>query len=199
MLLKSLGWRVIVMTLTRGELGGDPEQRVMEEVESIRQLSLEVWQGEMPDGNLQLNSCINAISEQIQSVRPDVIFTHAMEDTHQDHAVLTRAALVAARKVACVLFYEGPSTQKLEPTVKIDISTVWQAKVAAIEAHVSQNKRLNLIGWASGLARYRAWPNETTRLVEAFQVHRMFLSLQERSNLSASETLVDAIGSYSDR
>ncbi len=177
LLLKRRGWKVVVLTATRGELGGDPRVRVREEEESIASLGFNLHQGTLSDGCIEIPAAIDLVDLCIRAYRPCLLLTHAPEDTHQDHVTLSRAALIASRKVPFVLFYEGPSSQQFNPNVKIDVTTAWDAKLTALQAHKSQISRLDLIRWASGAAHFRSWPSHGSQQVEAFQLCRLSLNL----------------------
>ena len=66
------------------------------------------------------------------------MYTHAPNDTHQDHRAVAIASLAAARRMQVVLYYETPSTQVFDPTVYVEISDVLERKMTALRAHRSQ-------------------------------------------------------------
>jgi LmbE family N-acetylglucosaminyl deacetylase len=189
-ILKQKGWRVIVLTATRGGRGGVETVREEEEQASISILSLDYHQGSMQDGALELQGCLEFLNKWVALYRPATIFTHAPQDTHQDHIVLTQAATIAGRQCPSLLYYEGPSTRQFEPILQIDISSVWSLKMAAIREYRSQLGRLDLIRWSEATANFRSWPHASltphvsSTKFEAFQPHRITVDLADfHSNL----------------
>jgi len=176
-LLKQNGWRVIVVTATKAGLGGAELTREREERASIASLSLELHQGAMQDGSLDLQDCVEFLNGLVGYYEPAIIFTHAPDDTHQDHTILTRAALIAGRGCQCLLYYEGPSSQRFQPVIKIDVSSVWPLKISAVRHYQSQLERLDLIRWMEYVANFRSWPDISRTKVEAFQPERIYVDL----------------------
>jgi LmbE family N-acetylglucosaminyl deacetylase len=191
-LLKQNGWRVVVLTATKGGLGGAEAVREKEERASTAILSLELHQGGMQDGALDLQGCLEFLNSSINYYEPAIIFTHTPEDTHQDHITLTRAAVIAGRKCPCLLYYEGPSTRQFQPVIQIDVSSVWPRKIAAMHEYRSQLERLDLIRWAEGVAHFRSWPDASRTKVEAFQPQRISIDLADSDPLpSESPVMLD--------
>ena len=181
-LLKQAGWRVIVLTASDGGRGGHELTRRAEEESATSMLSFDLHYGSMQDGALELRSCIEFIEKWYSFYSPSVVFTHAPCDTHQDHTTLTSAAVIATRKCPCVLYYEGPSTQGLEPSLRIDVSKAWSAKLAALRTYHSQLTRLDLVRWAESTAAFRCWPNPAHQMMEAFQPYRIMAELDPLQN-----------------
>ena len=59
-------------------------------------------------------------------------------------AALAESTITATRYTKNVLFYEGPTTQNFSPTVFVDIDTVLEEKIEALQAHTSQVKKTNI-------------------------------------------------------
>ncbi|MDP6618947.1 MAG: PIG-L family deacetylase, partial [Nitrospinota bacterium] len=92
--------------------------------------------------------------------RPDIVFIHYGQDTHQDHRNLCDAAISATRFVPNVLFYEGPSTRDFHPSVFVDIASTFSKKLLALNAHASQVTRtkienLTIVDVALATAQFR--------------------------------------------
>jgi bacillithiol biosynthesis deacetylase BshB1 len=153
------GWTTGIVDFTQGELGtrGTPELR-LQEAERARQLL-----GAQVRVNLGFADGFFAndrehqlqVIAQLRRFRPDVVLVNAPQDRHPDHA---RAAQLSVD--ACFLSglkkietrWEGQPQEAwrpkhlfhfiqsdyLAPDLLIDVSDVWERKVAAIQAFSSQ-------------------------------------------------------------
>ena len=80
-------------------------------------------------------------------LEPDLVMVHGTADTHQDHETLNREAFRAFKKCS-ILGYELPHNCRttvaayFNPVDEVDI----KAKVAALDAYVSQRWRVNDLG-----------------------------------------------------
>ena len=108
----------------------------------------EVMFGKLPDQHLDtvpLAEVIGCVEQQVDEVRPDIVYTHCGGDVNRDHRVLLEAVQVAVRPYAApwvreVLLFETPSSTEwghgamqsgFVPEVFVDISGTLEAKVAA--------------------------------------------------------------------
>ncbi|MBI3003321.1 MAG: PIG-L family deacetylase [candidate division NC10 bacterium] len=142
------GHDLFLMVLTRGDGGGDPALRRREQEAAAAILGAkEVFWGEYRDTEIPVNkNLIQKIEDVVKSVAPDFIFVHHREDTHQDHRHLAACTISATRYTRNVLFYEGPTTHDFTPSVFVDIETVLEEKVRALQAHASQIQKTNIEG-----------------------------------------------------
>ena len=135
-----------LLVVTRGEEGGNGDDRQREQYSAAKVLSAEkVFWGVYQDTHIPLNKAlIDRIEEVIQEIQPDLILVNYGDDTHQDHRILTQATLSATRYVRNVLFFEVPTTQNFNPQIFVDISDTLERKVQALEAHASQIMKTNI-------------------------------------------------------
>ena len=173
-LLRRAGWHVTFLTMTDGELGGDPELRLEEEKISAQILGVQIDFGHMSDGSMTGRETVEVLEEKLELHAPDLILTHAPTDSHSDHRVLSDSLVSAARRRASVLFFEGPSTMQFGASLTIDIAQVWDLKVKSLLAHASQRERVRTVEWAEAAGRHRAWPHYRG-VCEAFSPVRMNL------------------------
>jgi LmbE family N-acetylglucosaminyl deacetylase len=138
--LSKAGHQINLLVMTRGELGGNPEQRQKEQERSAGILKAKLFWGRFPDTNIPLEKeTINTIEFFIKKIRPDLIFVLHPNDTHQDHRTVSQATVSAARYVHNVLFYEVPTTVDFSPaSIFIDIESVLDKKFLLLKAHKSQ-------------------------------------------------------------
>jgi len=86
---------------------------------------------------------ISSLDEIINNYNPDIIFTHFVFDTHQDHIRTAHSTISAARRKNTILLYEpiNPSGQgyvPFRPQVYVDITDTLEKKVLSLKAHKSQ-------------------------------------------------------------
>ena len=82
----------------------------------------------------------------INKFNPDIIFTHFVFDTHQDHIRTAHSTISAARRQKNIFLYEpvNPSGQgyiPFRPQIYSDISGYIDHKIKSLEAHKSQLKK----------------------------------------------------------
>lgn len=154
--LKSLGYRIGVADMTRGEMGtrGTPELRAIEAQEAARVMNLDVRLNlEHPDGHVWLSEeSRKGVVRIIRSHRPRVILTMHWDDPHPDHANTCRIVREAAR-LATMARYDAeaglPPTRMaalmhslysrlVVPSFIVDVSDFVEEKMRAIKAHASQ-------------------------------------------------------------
>ena len=134
------GDSVTIQVLSDGGRGpGEVALRRVEQGHAVARLGADlIWSG-LPDGDLgEGRRAIEAIEAAVARVQPDLVYTHAPVDSHQDHVATAAATLVATRDVPSILYYEAPTTLGFQPTVYRDISATIGAKLHALRAHQSQ-------------------------------------------------------------
>ena len=156
------GHNVYLFVLTTGASGGDAEVRNAEQEKAAEILEAkELFVGDYEDTKIPVDkSLITRIENLLNQVRPEIVFIHYGQDTHQDHRNLCDAAISATRFVPNVLFYEGPSTRDFHPSVFVDISSTFSKKLSALNAHASQVTRtkiesLTIVDVALATAQFR--------------------------------------------
>ena len=177
------GHDVSLLVMTDGGGGGDGRIRRQQQQAAgdILGVSRLFW-GEYPDTAIPLDrESIQRVERVILDVRPDFIFVHSQDDTHQDHRHLSVATITATRYTRNVLFYEGPTTQNFSPNVFVDIDGVLRDKIAALQAHKSQVTKTNIEGMnildiVQSSAHFRGIQGRV-RNAEAFVPLRLFINI----------------------
>jgi len=120
---------------------------------------------------------IGAIDAIVRHLNPHSIFTHWVEDSHQDHVNLTRCVIAATRKNHFnVYMYEQTIPGGITPAAfraqyLIDISGYIDQKMNSVRAHASQILR-NGDWWIEGIrgrAMYRGYQMRS-KYAEAFEI-----------------------------
>jgi LmbE family N-acetylglucosaminyl deacetylase len=140
--------RLFLLIMTAGEQGGKAAVRKAEQTVAANILGAEhVFWGKYEDTHIVVDKrIIENLENVISQVKPDFIFCHFPDDTHQDHRHLAQAVISATRNMRNVLFYEGPTTREFNPCVYVDISASFPTKINALKAHHSQIMKTNVKG-----------------------------------------------------
>jgi LmbE family N-acetylglucosaminyl deacetylase len=177
------GHDVSLLVMTDGGGGGDGRIRRQEQQAAGDTLGASrLFWGEYPDTAIPLDrESIQRVERVILDVRPDFIFVHSQDDTHQDHRHLSAATITATRYTRNVLFYEGPTTQNFSPNVFVDIAGVLEDKIAALQAHKSQVTKTNIEGMSildivQSSAHFRGIQGRVKN-AEAFVPLRLFINI----------------------
>ena len=156
----SLGYKVGIVDLTRGELGtrGTPETRQKEASESAKILGVSVRENiGLPDGFFQNNAESQlAVIRAIRTYQPRIILANAVYDRHIDHGKGASLAYDASFlsglvKIETVnaqgekqapwrpeVVYHYVQSQFITPDFVVDISAEWETKMRAVKAFISQ-------------------------------------------------------------
>ena len=177
------GHDVFLLVMTDGGGGGEGAVRRREQEESAQKLrACKLFWGEYPDTAIPLDrTLIQRIEKVIDEVRPDFIFVHYHDDTHQDHRHLATSTITATRYTRNVLFYEGPTAQNFYPSVFVDVDSVLNNKIESLQAHASQVSKTNIEGLsivdvARASAHFRGIQGRV-RNAEAFVPLRLFINI----------------------
>jgi len=158
--LTRAGHRVGIVDFTRGEMGsrGTPESRMKEAAAASDIMGLSARENlSMPDGNIA-NTKDNqrAVIRVIRRYRPHVVLINSLQCRHPDHGAAAQLAIDAMyyaglRKIHTteddgdpqdpwrphhVLHYM--QAVPFEPTFVVDVSDVWEQRIAALQAFASQ-------------------------------------------------------------
>jgi len=173
---------ILVMTDGGRALLDDMSRRV-EQHSAARVLDADVIWGGFDDGFVPDGpESISVIDEALASTGAEVLYTHAADDTHQDHRATASASLAAGRKLSTILQYETPSTRHFDPTVFVDVEASLDDKLTALRSHLSQVLRhgpVNLDA-VEAQARFRGFQGRVAA-AEAFEVARLAWDLSTRA------------------
>ncbi len=177
------GHAVFLLIVTEGESGGTGGVRRAEQLNASKILQAkDVFFSGYCDTQIPVDKIlISRIEDTLRKVKPELIFVNYLDDTHQDHRNLALATVSATRYVQNVLFYEGPTTQNFTPNVFVDIGSVLNEKLSALNAHTSQVLKTNIEGLsileiAKAAATFRGIQGRVN-YAEGFVSERLFLTI----------------------
>lgn len=181
--LTARGYAATILTLSSGELAGNPAVREREEQQAAEILGASVIFGRLTDGDFRQSQAMRVILDAVRISDPSMVFVHDPADTHQDHVTTANAAIASCRMLGNLLYYEGPSTTAFGPSCTMDISAGWSRKLEAIGMHESQLSARRLVEWLKATAHFRAWPRHVGAQCEAFRIEhaQLDLLLEERA------------------
>jgi N-acetylglucosamine malate deacetylase 1 len=166
LLAKQAGYRTAIIDLTRGELStrGTLESRAKETAEATKILRLDHRENlGLPDGNIELSKeNVTLLVRVLRQLRPTILLTPHRFERHPDHEAaseLAHRALFSAglakveskvkgEKLAPhrpVLTLHYMQTYSFEPKIIIDVSDVFEDRMAAMHAYDSQFSRSKLV------------------------------------------------------
>ena len=122
---------------------------------------------------------INLFDKIINDFKPDIVYTHWEEDSHQDHVAIAKATLASTRKNNCSLFmYEqtipgGLVGKGFKPQMVIDITKTIDRKLESTSMHKTPIKNMDeLLKGLKGRASYRGF-QVGAEYAEAFEVVKL--------------------------
>lgn len=134
------GDAITVLTLSRGTVGGDPALREAEAQAAAAILGATLILGDLEDTKIEeRGATVDLVEQAVAKAHPDVVYTHSINDVHQDHRSTHQAVLVGARSVPDIMCFQSPSaTVGFRPTRFISVDSHLQRKLDLISAHRSQ-------------------------------------------------------------
>ena len=155
----SLGKRIGIIDLTRGELGtrGTAAIRLKESAEAAKILGVSFRENlKMEDGFFQNDKKHQLkVIQKIRQYKPDIVLANALEDRHPDHGraaklIADASFLSGLRKIETKLngkkqeawrpkaVYHYIQYRKLNPDFVVDISSLMEKRMEALKAFRSQ-------------------------------------------------------------
>jgi two-component system response regulator HydG len=186
---RAAGDDVRIVTMSQGAVGGVPGQRLGESEAAARLLGARLTVHDLQDTRIvEGNPTIGLIERAVREADPDVVYTHSVNDVHQDHRAVHRATLVACRSVPTVACYQSPSaTIDFRPNRFIDVSAHVTAKLKLIGCFRSQQSIRRYLDDDVLLATSRYWARYSDAdYVEPLEV------IRERASLSTADLHIPA-------
>lgn len=137
---RDVGDNIVILTMSRGAQGGAPNDRQNESLDAADLLGARLFLEDHVDTEITATgSTIASVERVIGEVRPSVVYTHSVNDRHQDHRAVHQATTVAARGIDMVACYQSPSaTVDFRPTRFVSIDGYTDAKLELLSCFRSQ-------------------------------------------------------------
>lgn len=134
------GAELAILTLSLGGAGGNTAIRKKESQQAAERLGAKVHFGQFLDTKLlNTSKTIGFINEIVQEVTPSHIYTHSLNDTHQDHRNVYQATLPACRHLSNIFCYLAPSsTVDFKPNIFVIIDEFMELKLDVLSLYSSQ-------------------------------------------------------------
>ena len=171
---------ITVLVMTGGERGVyDARSRRNEQQYAAALTGATLIWGGFADGAVPPGpEAIAVVDRAVARSGAEILYTHAPDDSHQDHIATSSVCLAAARRVPTVLYYETPSTLEFMPTVFIDLDDVMDRKIGLVRAHLSQVLRNGPVDLDALVAQARFRGSQSrTQHAEAFRPARFLWDL----------------------
>jgi len=139
------GSRVIALYMTKGGKTTDSNVRMQESTKAMKILGVNYFFFEnFPDTEIPNSfEAINRLEHYATEHKPDIILTHSVNDTHQDHRTVGWLAMAAFRNVPKILAFETPRVRPANflPAYFVNITGCVDKKFEALRCHASQKEK----------------------------------------------------------
>jgi LmbE family N-acetylglucosaminyl deacetylase len=139
------GARVIALYMTRGGKTTDTNVRMRESTEAMNVLGVkEIHFENFPDTEIPDSfEAVNCLEQYAIKYQPDIVLTHSINDTHQDHRTIGWLAMSSFRNIPKILAFETPRVRPAAflPTYFVNITGCVDKKWEALRCHVSQKEK----------------------------------------------------------
>jgi LmbE family N-acetylglucosaminyl deacetylase len=173
------GDTVALLVMTSGERGPDAHSRIAEQEDAASILGAALHWGGLRDGAIvEDRDGVGAVERVLSETNPDVVYTHASADTHQDHRATAACTLAATRRLCTVMQYNSPTSTDFSPRLFVDAEGFVETKLNLIRAHLSQVLKNGLVDLEAveAEARYRGFQGRLHH-AEGFEVARFVWDL----------------------
>jgi LmbE family N-acetylglucosaminyl deacetylase len=135
------GDSIVILTMSRGDRGGDPNDRQHESLASADLLDARLFLEDLVDTKIgPADPTVSIIERVVAEAAPSIVYTHSSHDRHQDHRAVHQATTVATRRVPTVACYQSPSaTVDFQPNRFVPIDGFTDAKMALLACFASQS------------------------------------------------------------
>lgn len=169
---------MVIMTLPNFTDIDKKDQRRQEAIMSAKAMGVRapIFLDLAPEEVVFNRQLVTRIDKLISEHKPEAVFTQWIGDSHQDHYILTKAVMAAARDASDLFMYEttipGGITEKpFRAQLFVDIKDHIESKVSALDVFESQRIRGGhmWIDAVIGRCAYRGY-QANTKYAEAFEV-----------------------------
>jgi LmbE family N-acetylglucosaminyl deacetylase len=184
---RAAGDEVVILTLSGGVVGGDPDRRRHEALASAAIVGARLYLLDFEDTRIDpAAGVITAIEDVVAEVGPTIVYTHSQHDRHQDHRAVRQAVDVAARRVPSVACFQSPSSSiDYRPDTFVPVDGFLETKLRMLAAFESQAHR-DYIAPEMVRATARYWSRfGTGRYAEPLAALRIAAMIRSRGGIAA--------------
>ncbi len=193
------GDSVTILTLSGGGRGGDAAVRRREAEAAAAILRARLLMEDLEDTGIREGEPTTSIIERVVAeVRPTIVYTHSVNDIHQDHRNTHSATMVAARSVPYVLCFQSPSsTIAFRPSRFVSIEHTLDRKMDSIAAFASQASSREYLDESLLRASARYWARfGGGTAVEPFEVVRDRRRSERSAHVTSQHTTPGAMAGH---
>lgn len=131
---------IILMTSGGGSLCGSETDRNKEQLKAIKQANIkDIYMLGYKDGYVTADSeSVRVISGILDSIKPDFVFTHYPNDSHQDHRSTAQIVKSATRRKYSLVYYDSYSSIDFKPNLYVSIDEYIHGKVDLLKCFQTQ-------------------------------------------------------------
>lgn len=164
---------------SNGELRSSEKTRKSEEQVAIKKLgATSVTYLNRKDGEINFNKDnVQNFEDCINKVNPDLIFTHSVNDHHQDHINTFKITLASLRNSnAGIICYPSINTREnTQYNLIIDITKYMKQKMLILSSFKSQNDRKYMQPEFIEIKMRNNGAFGNSKFAESFYIHRLFI------------------------
>jgi LmbE family N-acetylglucosaminyl deacetylase/ActR/RegA family two-component response regulator len=156
---RAAGDSVVILTLSRGDRGGEAEHRQHESLAAAELIGARLFLEDLEDTRISAaDPTVSIIEKIVSEVSPTVVYTHSQHDRHQDHRAVHQAVSVATRRVPTLACYQSPSaTVDFHPNRFVPIDGFTDTKLALLQCFATQSGIRDYLEPTFVLATARYW------------------------------------------
>ena len=156
---RAAGDAVVILTMSRGDRGGDADYRQHESLSAAELIGARLFLEDLEDTRISAaDPTVSIIERVVAEVSPTVVYVHSQHDRHQDHRAVHQAASVATRRVATFACYQSPSaTVDFQPNRFVPIDGFTDTKLALLACFATQSGIRDYLEPDFVLATARFW------------------------------------------
>jgi len=131
---------IILMTSGGGSLSGTAIDRNKEQLKAVKQAKIkDIYMLGYSDGYVTADSnAVSEISGILDSIKPNFVFTHYPNDSHQDHRSTAQIVKSAARRKYSLVYYDSYSSIDFKPNLYVSIDEYIYGKVDLLKCFKTQ-------------------------------------------------------------
>lgn len=178
-LKEKYGCKIHYLICSNGELRSPKDTRKSEACIAMDRLGAEsVTFLSKKDGEIDWNNDnVQSFEDCINKIKPDLIFTHSVNDHHQDHVNTFRITLASCRNSnAGIICYPSINTREnIQSNLIVDITKYMKQKLSILSSFESQNGRKYMQPKFIEIKMRNNGTFGNFEFAESFYTHRLFI------------------------